>query len=84
MALIDTGAMCRRRNSCCSSKISLTIYQLIGGNNFKGSRSGMAFEPNRTKPRKSSAPAVQIIHSAMSFKPWSREFPIGDGFHEFL
>lgn len=76
--------MCWGRNGYYNSKLSLNAYQLIGGKNSKGSRSGMAFETNRTKPRKSSAPAVQIIHSAMSFKPWSREFPIGDGFHEFL
>ncbi|KAF8018452.1 hypothetical protein BT93_H3363 [Corymbia citriodora subsp. variegata] len=46
--------------------------------------SGMEFESDWTKHRKTSAYAALAIRSATSFMPWSCKIPIAEGYHEFL
>ena len=46
--------------------------------------SGMEFESDWTKHRKSLAFTAEVIRSATAFMPWSCKIPIGDGYHEFL
>lgn len=46
--------------------------------------SDMDFESISTRHRKSSAFSAQVIHSAISFMPWSCRIPISKGYHEFL
>ncbi|KAL5973037.1 hypothetical protein ACLOJK_039844 [Asimina triloba] len=69
MALIDLQAMCAGKNGAYNREINCIVYQLIGRNYCSFRSSGMAFEPDRFKPKRSSLPAVQIVHSETSFKP---------------
>lgn len=61
-----------------------TLRRTTGINYSKNKTSGMEFESDWTKHRKSSAFTAQVIRSATSFMPWSCKIPIGDGYHEFL
>lgn len=75
--------MCERN----SSGKSILGVSLVGAKKLNYSRiveSGMEFESDWTKHRKSSAFAAQEIHFATSFMPWSCRIPIGEGFHEFV
>lgn len=53
-------------------------------NYFKRKISGMEYESDWTRHRRTSAFTAQAIRSATSFMPWSCKIPIGDGYHEFL
>lgn len=46
--------------------------------------SGMEYESDWTKHKKSSVFTAEIIGSATAFMPWSSKIPIGFGYHEFL
>lgn len=48
------------------------------------SESGMDFESDWAKHRKSLAFTAQEIRFATSFMPWSCRIPISEGFYEFL
>lgn len=52
--------------------------------NYAQEKSGMEFESDWTKHRKSSILTAQAIRSATAFMPWSRKIPIGEGYHEFF
>lgn len=54
-------------------------------NNFSKRRtSGMEFESDRRKHKKSLAFTAEVIRSATFFMAWSCRIPLGDGYHEFL
>lgn len=81
-ALTDIREMyCGRDNS---RGVNNTILVRSGTNYFKSRNSGMEYESDWTKHRKSLAFTANVIRSATSFMPWSLKMPIGDGFHEFL
>lgn len=61
-----------------------TLHRTQGSNYSNNRTSGMEFESDWTKHRKSLAFTAQVIRSATSFMPWSCKIPIGDGYHEFL
>lgn len=67
-----------------SGRLGNTLHRTTERNNSKSKSSGMAFESDWTKHRKSSAFTAQVIRSATSFMPWSCRIPIGEGYHEFL
>ncbi|KAG2706649.1 hypothetical protein I3843_05G101700 [Carya illinoinensis] len=81
MALTDIWAMCGETDSVCLESI---LRRITGPNHSKKKTSGMEFESDWTRHRKSSAFAAQVIRSATSFMPWSCRIPIGEGYHEFL
>lgn len=67
-----------------STGLPNTLRRTTGNNYSKSRTSGMEFESDWTKHRKSLAFTAQVIRSATSFMPWSCKIPIGDGYHEFL
>lgn len=82
MALNDIWEMSGARDGFGS--FTNTLCTRTGRNYSKSKSSGMEFESDWTKHRKSSAFTAQVIRSATSFMPWSCKIPIGDGYHEFL
>lgn len=83
MAVRDIWAMRGIRNSSGNFGTGNTLCRTV--RNFSRTKTtGMAFESEWTKHRKSSAFTAQVIRSATSFMPWSCKIPIGDGYHEFL
>lgn len=72
----------------CGGRIRLgglgsTLHKGIQGN-YCQKKSGMEFESDWTKHRKSSILAAEAIRSATAFMPWCCKIPIGEGYHEFL
>ncbi|KAG6585216.1 hypothetical protein SDJN03_17949, partial [Cucurbita argyrosperma subsp. sororia] len=81
MALTGILAMHRERGN--SIKLQSITHTAISSK-YNREFSGMDFESDWTRHRKSSAFAAQVIRSATSFMPWSCRIPISKGYHEFL
>lgn len=81
MALTGILAMHIERGN--SIKLQSITHTAISSK-YKREFSGMDFESDWTRHRKSSAFAAQVIRSATSFMPWSCRIPISKGYHEFL
>ncbi|KAA8533298.1 hypothetical protein F0562_033169 [Nyssa sinensis] len=84
MALADTWAMCGGRNNSGKLEIDITLDRTTKKNYLRDRTTGMDFESDWTKHRKSSAFTAEVIRSATSFMPWSCKIPISEGYHEFL
>ncbi|PON50638.1 hypothetical protein PanWU01x14_221710 [Parasponia andersonii] len=82
MAVIDIWQMFGGRYSTKGSPSNL--HKRAGSNYSKSRTSGMEFESDRRKHKKSLAFTAEVIRSATFFMPWSCRIPIGDGYHEFL
>lgn len=82
MALIDIWAMCGERDYFRS--LQYILNKTSKKSYFTRTISGMEYESDWTRHRKSSAFTAQAIRSATSFMPWSCKIPIGDSYHEFL
>jgi hypothetical protein len=82
MALIGLWQMCGGRDATVILQISLNKRTRIS---FSKSRtSGMEFESERRKHKKSLAFTTEVIRSATFFMAWSCRIPLGDAYHEFL
>lgn len=80
MALADISAMCGKSHNSGNSSLGSKIKH----KDNRIQRSGMEFESDWTKHRKSSAFTALAIRSATSFMPWSCKISRSEGFHEFL
>lgn len=60
------------------------LHKRTGSHYSKSKTSGMEFESDWRKHKKSLAFTAEVIRSATFFMPWSCRIPIGDGYHEFL
>ena len=77
------GILAMHRERGNSIKLQSITHTAISSK-YKREFSGMDFESDWTRHRKSSAFAAQVIRSATSFMPWSCRIPISKGYHEFL
>ncbi|KAG8639994.1 hypothetical protein MANES_13G018350v8 [Manihot esculenta] len=74
MALTEIWAMCGASD----------YFRGLRNRSYKSRISGMEYESDWTRHRKSSAFTAQEIRSATPFMPWSCRISIGDSYHEFL
>lgn len=86
MALSGTGEMCDGKFiSLGKFEFSIALVGVKKPPKYNRiSESGMEFESDWMKHRKSSAFTAQVLCSATSFMAWSCRIPISEGFHEFL
>lgn len=84
MALADIWAMCGGTNNSRKVEIGITLGRTTKNNQLKSKTTGMGFESDWTRHRKSSAFTAEVIRSATSFMPWSRKIPLTEGYHEFV
>jgi len=78
-----TGAVFGGRNNSATTEIDSGLVG-TATTDIESQTFQMANGFGSTKHRKSSAYKSQLICSATDFIHWSREIPIGDGFHEFF
>lgn len=77
------GILAMHRGRENSTKLQNITHTVISSKH-KCEFSGMDFESDWTRHRKSSAFAAQVIRSATSFMPWSCRIQISEVYHEFL
>lgn len=82
MGLSGTWAMSEGKST--SGNLILGIVWLTKLNYSRVGDSGMDFESDWAKHRKSLAFTAQEIRFTISFMPWSCRIPISEGFYEFL
>lgn len=76
--------MCGQENNSNNVKKVVGIYLSICGRSSQEISSGMAYERAQVKFGNVLRFTPHIFHIAPSFKPWSLEIPISDGYHESL
>lgn len=81
---LDTGAMCGQENNLNNVKEEAKIYLSTCGRISHKISFGMAYEPAQEKYGAILRITSHIFHIIPSFKPWSLEIPISDGYHEYL
>lgn len=84
MAFADIWEMCGGINNSGKFESDITLSRTTKKDYIRNETTGMEFESDWTRHRKSSALTTHLIRSATSFMPWSRKIPIGEGYHEFL
>lgn len=81
MALNDFWAARGGQYGSHNTNLGINIFQSPGRKYSESGHSRMAFEQGKTKARTLLTPVPQLT---ASFRPWSLEIPIGDGYHETL
>lgn len=85
LKFVGTGEMFEgRNNSFRNFEFGVDLVGLKKPNNSRTSESGMEFESDWMKHRKSLVFTAQAICFTTSIMAWSSRIPMNEGFHEFI